>query len=88
MQQEREAQSALAILLGKTPQTFSVGLTGLDTITLPEVSPGLPSELLARRPDIRRAEASLARALGTAPVPPIGYHTDRKSTRLNSSHRT
>lgn len=62
MQQEREAQSALAILLGKTPQTFSVGQQGLDTVTLPEVSPGLPSELLARRPDIRRAEADLAAA--------------------------
>jgi NodT family efflux transporter outer membrane factor (OMF) lipoprotein len=62
MEQEREAQSALAILLGKTPQAFSVGPLGLDTITLPEVSPGLPSELLSRRPDIRRAEASLAAA--------------------------
>jgi NodT family efflux transporter outer membrane factor (OMF) lipoprotein len=62
LQQEREAQAALAILLGKTPQTFSVGPQGLDTITLPEVSPGLPSELLSRRPDIRRAEANLAAA--------------------------
>jgi multidrug efflux system outer membrane protein len=62
MQQEREAQSALAILLGKAPQAFSIGQQGLDTITLPEVSPGLPSELLARRPDIRRAEADLAGA--------------------------
>ena len=35
MQQEREAQAALAILLGKTPQTFSIGQHGLDTITLP-----------------------------------------------------
>jgi multidrug efflux system outer membrane protein len=62
MQQQREAQSALAILLGKTPQTFSDVRQGLDTITLPEVSPGLPSELLSRRPDIRRAEANLAAA--------------------------
>ena len=62
MQQAREAQAALAILLGKTPQTFSVGDVGLDTITLPDVSPGLPSELLARRPDIGRAEANLAAA--------------------------
>jgi NodT family efflux transporter outer membrane factor (OMF) lipoprotein len=62
MQQEREAQSALAILLGKTPQTFSVAQQGLDTVSLPEVSPGLPSELLSRRPDIRRAEANLAAA--------------------------
>jgi NodT family efflux transporter outer membrane factor (OMF) lipoprotein len=62
MQQEREAQSALAILLGRTPQTFKVGDHGLDTIELPEVTPGLPSELLSRRPDIRRAEANLAEA--------------------------
>jgi NodT family efflux transporter outer membrane factor (OMF) lipoprotein len=68
MQQEREALSALAILLGKTPQTFSVGQQGLDTITLPEVSPGLPSELLSRRPDIRRAEANLAAASANVAV--------------------
>jgi NodT family efflux transporter outer membrane factor (OMF) lipoprotein len=61
-QQQREAQSALAILLGRAPQTFKLGDHGLDTIVLPEVMPGLPSELLARRPDIRRAEANLAAA--------------------------
>jgi multidrug efflux system outer membrane protein len=61
-QQAREAQSALAILLGQAPQTFSIAEAGLDTVTLPEVSPGLPSELLARRPDIGRAEANLAAA--------------------------
>lgn len=62
MQQEREAQSALGILLGQSPQTFKVGNYGLSTIDLPDVTPGLPSELLSRRPDIRRAEAQLAGA--------------------------
>jgi multidrug efflux system outer membrane protein len=62
LQQQREAQSALAILLGRAPQTFKVGDQGLDTISLPEVTPGLPSELLARRPDVRHAEANLAEA--------------------------
>ncbi|MGS0740767.1 efflux transporter outer membrane subunit [Glaciimonas sp. GG7] len=62
MQQEREAQSALAILLGLSSQNFKVGNHGLNTITLPDVTPGLPSELLSRRPDIRRAEAQLAAA--------------------------
>jgi multidrug efflux system outer membrane protein len=61
-QQQREAQAALAILLGRAPQSFKVGDYGLDTIELPDVAPGLPSELLARRPDIRRAEANLAAA--------------------------
>lgn len=62
LQQEREAQSALAILLGRSSQTFKVANRGLKTINLPDVAPGLPSELLARRPDIRRAEAQLAAA--------------------------
>ena len=62
MQQEREAQSALAILLGRAPQTFRVGNHGLDTVSLPQVTPGMPSELLSRRPDIRRSEAQLAAA--------------------------
>jgi multidrug efflux system outer membrane protein len=62
LQQEREAQSALAILLGRSSQTFKVASRGLKTIDLPDIAPGLPSELLARRPDIRRSEAQLAAA--------------------------
>jgi multidrug efflux system outer membrane protein len=62
MQQEREAQSSLAILLGQPPQSFRVGSYGLSTVGLPDVTPGLPSELLSRRPDIRRTEARLAEA--------------------------
>ena len=61
-QQEREAQSALAILLGRSPQSFRIDDNGLDTVGLPEVTPGMPSELLSRRPDIRRSEAVLAAA--------------------------
>lgn len=61
-QQEREAQTALAILLGRPPQTFTVNEAGLAKILLPQVTPGLPSELLSRRPDIRHAEAELAAA--------------------------
>lgn len=45
--------SVLAILLGRSSQTFKIGNHGLDTISLPDVTPGLPSELLFRRPDIR-----------------------------------
>ncbi|MBV7534993.1 efflux transporter outer membrane subunit [Duganella sp. sic0402] len=61
-QQEREAQSALAILLGRSPQTFRISDSGLDAIHLPEVTAGMPSELLSRRPDISRSEAILAAA--------------------------
>lgn len=58
-QQERDALTALAILLGRLPQDFTVSGTSLDGLAIPEVMPGLPSELLFRRPDLRRAESQL-----------------------------
>ncbi|BEV16788.1 efflux transporter outer membrane subunit [Herbaspirillum sp. DW155] len=61
-QQEQDAQTALAILLGRPPQNFKVEEKGLARIQMPRISAGLPSELLTRRPDIRRAEANLAAA--------------------------
>ena len=61
-QQERDARSALALLLGKPPQSFDVAATTLDEIAIPEVVAGLPSELLTRRPDIQSAEAQLRSA--------------------------
>lgn len=56
------ARSALAVLVGKPPQ--SLVLTGKDmrNLTLPLVAPGQPSTLLERRPDIRAAESSLIAA--------------------------
>lgn len=61
-QQERDARSALAILLGKPPQGFDISATSLGDIALPEVIAGLPSGLLTRRPDIQTAEARLRAA--------------------------
>ncbi|MDB5777341.1 MAG: transporter [Herbaspirillum sp.] len=61
-QQERAAQITLAILLGRPPQSFTVKQEGLNGIQMPDIGPGLPSELLTRRPDIRHAEALLAEA--------------------------
>lgn len=58
----REAGYALAILLGRVPEGFEVKGQNLDDIASPTVAPGLPSELLRRRPDIAAAEAELAAA--------------------------
>jgi outer membrane protein, multidrug efflux system len=58
-QQEVEARAALAVLLGRIPENFEVKGQSLDTLREPAVSPGLPSQLLARRPDIAAAEANL-----------------------------
>lgn len=61
-QQERQQTDALAILIGATPQSFDVGATTLERISAPPVVAGLPSELLARRPDVANAEAQLIAA--------------------------
>ncbi|WP_230411705.1 efflux transporter outer membrane subunit [Denitromonas iodatirespirans] len=57
-----QTRSALALLLGRPPQGFALGDEALDTLTVPEVAPGLPAELLLRRPDLAAAEARLAAA--------------------------
>ena len=61
-QQERQTFSALAILLGKPPQSFTVSGQNLEGVKTPTVTVGLPSELLSRRPDVKSAEADLEAA--------------------------
>lgn len=57
--QERQTVSALAILLGRQPQALQVAALSLNTLAIPEVSPGLPSTLITRRPDVASVEAQL-----------------------------
>ena len=52
--------AALAVLVGRAPANFSVRGGSTSQIVVPRVTPGLPSELLYQRPDIRQAEATLA----------------------------
>jgi len=61
-QQLRQTENALAILLGVTPDAIAVNSGSLADIALPVVAPGLPSELLNRRPDVGNAEAQLIAA--------------------------
>ena len=61
-EQEREERYALAILLGRVPEGFDVKAISLDSLVAPPVSPGMPSLLLTRRPDISEAEANLRAA--------------------------
>jgi NodT family efflux transporter outer membrane factor (OMF) lipoprotein len=53
------AFNRLALLVGLPPVSLSVSGRSVEEIKAPVVAPGLPSDLLCRRPDIRRAEASL-----------------------------
>ncbi|CAN7439864.1 efflux transporter outer membrane subunit [Pseudorhodoferax sp. LjRoot39] len=60
--QQRQALTALALLLGRAPQGFTVAGMPLDALAVPAVAPGLPSDLLLRRPDLASAEAALQSA--------------------------
>ncbi|WP_170958946.1 efflux transporter outer membrane subunit [Magnetospirillum sp. 15-1] len=61
LQRER-AFNKLAVLLGRPPQTLALNGKTLRDLLVPEMSAGLPSDLLLRRPDIRKAEANLVAA--------------------------
>ena len=61
-QQLRQANDALAVLTGRTPESLDAATGRLAELSLPTVRPGLPSELLARRPDIAEAEDQLVAA--------------------------
>ncbi len=54
--------NALATLVSRPPESVRVAGGSLNQIGSPRVTPGLPSELLTQRPDIRRQEAQLASA--------------------------
>ncbi len=54
--------NALAVLVSRPPESVRIAGGSLDRIATPRVTPGLPSELLTQRPDIRRQEAQLASA--------------------------
>lgn len=54
--------NALGLLLGEAlPTDYQVGLT-TESVQLPDVPAGLPSDVLVRRPDVRQAEQQLLAA--------------------------
>jgi NodT family efflux transporter outer membrane factor (OMF) lipoprotein len=56
-----QQENALSLLVGANPGPVARG-TVLEALRPPGVAPGLPSELLRRRPDIAQAESTLAAA--------------------------
>jgi NodT family efflux transporter outer membrane factor (OMF) lipoprotein len=58
----RQNIAVLAVLIGRAPVDVKVKGGSLYSLAIPRVTPGLPSQLLLQRPDIRAAEASLASA--------------------------
>jgi multidrug efflux system outer membrane protein len=56
-----QQENALSLLLGRNPGPIRRGVT-LETLAVPSVPAGLPSDLLERRPDILQSEQQLVAA--------------------------
>ncbi len=57
-----ELENALAILIGENASTFKFAAETKWNPTPPKIPPGLPADLLERRPDVSEAERQLAAA--------------------------
>jgi outer membrane protein, multidrug efflux system len=63
LRQIEQTENRISLLLGENPHDVVRGRSLMEQqALLPEVPPGLPSELLERRPDIRAAEQDLVAA--------------------------
>jgi multidrug efflux system outer membrane protein len=58
----QQNMATLAVLTGRTPERGVMPVGGMSRIGIPRVTPGLPSDLLGQRPDVREAEARLEAA--------------------------
>lgn len=61
-QQLVSLETALSVLLGRAPQGYDAPQGDILAMTPPAINPGMPSELLLRRPDLLSAEAQLRAA--------------------------
>lgn len=61
-QQQVELENRINFLLGRTPQPIQRASSGFMEIKPKLIQTGLPTELLAHRPDIRKAELELSAA--------------------------
>jgi NodT family efflux transporter outer membrane factor (OMF) lipoprotein len=59
IQADLAARASLSVLVGRHVQGFDIAGQTLQDVEVPRVQPGLPSELLERRPDLYQAEMSL-----------------------------
>jgi NodT family efflux transporter outer membrane factor (OMF) lipoprotein len=62
IQQIEQNKATLGLLVGRSPEHITIRGGSMYRLAIPRITPGLPSQLLTQRPDIREAEARLAGA--------------------------
>jgi len=68
-----QQENGLSVLLGRNPGPIPRGKS-IDQLALPSIPPGLPSELLSRRPDVLAAEQALVAANARIGVAKAAYY--------------
>jgi outer membrane protein, multidrug efflux system len=62
VEQADQNRAVLALLVGRAPEHIKIRGGSMYRLAIPRVTPGLPSQLLTQRPDVREAEIKLASA--------------------------
>jgi len=83
-----QQENLISILLGRNPAPVTRGKPLVENVVLPTVPAGLPSQLLARRPDIQSVEQQLVAANAQIGVAKAAYFPQITLTGLGGYQST